>query len=90
LTENLLITYKFIDSPPILHVAGPKRLSRYEFAIQLAEAIGFDKGKVKKGYQKDSGLIRSKDVSMNISLAQKLLKTKLRSPEEVLLEGIHL
>jgi len=52
--------------------------------------MGFDKGKVKKGYQKDRGLIRPKDVSMNISLAQKLLKTKLRSPGEVLLEGIPL
>lgn len=86
----MLITYKFIDSPSVLHVVGPKRLSRYEFAIQLAEAMGFNKGKVKKRYQKDSGLIRPKDVSMNISLAQKLLKTKPRSPGEVLLEGIPL
>ena len=85
-----LLELSKIDSSPVLHVAGPKRLSRYEFAVQLAQAMGFKREKVKKGYQKDSGLIRPKDVSMNISLAQKLLKTKLRSPGEVLLEGIPL
>ena len=90
MADILLLTYKFIDSLSILHVAGPQRLSRYEFAIQLAEAMGFDKEKVKKGCQKDSGLIRPKDVSMNISLAQSILETKLRSPQEVFLEGIPL
>ena len=87
---NVLLELSKMDSPSVLHVAGPQRLSRYEFTVQLAQAMGFKREKVKKGYQKDSGLIRPKDVSMNISLAQKLLKTKLRSPEEVLLEEIPL
>lgn len=87
---QVLLDLLEIDSPSVLHVAGPKRLSRYEFTVQLAEAMGFDKEKVKKGYQKDSGLIRPKDVSMSISLAQKILKTKIRSPEEALSGGIPL
>jgi dTDP-4-dehydrorhamnose reductase len=38
---NVLLELSKIDSPSVLHVAGPKRLSRYEFAIQLGEAMGF-------------------------------------------------
>jgi len=87
LCEALLELGK-VNAPSVIHVAGPQRLSRYEFAVGLAEATGFDKGKVKKGYQEESGLIRPKDVSMSISLAQNVLKTKLRSPEEVFSERI--
>lgn len=84
LCEALLQLVELMDLPPILHVAGPERLSRYELARRLADGLGLDGKKVKKGLQKDIPAIRPKDVSLDTSLARKILKTRPMRLEEIL------
>jgi len=54
----------------VLHIAG-ERLSRYEFALILAEELGVDKGLVRPATLNDVRLIarRPKDSSLNVSKA---------------------
>jgi len=56
-----------LNVPPILHIARPERLSRYEFAKRLVDGLGLDRQKVKKGLQKDFPTIRPGDVSLDSS-----------------------
>jgi dTDP-4-dehydrorhamnose reductase len=70
----------------ILHVAGP-RLSRYEFALRIAEALKLPKELVKKGSMKDmSSWIarRPKDSSLNTDKARKILRTEFFNLDKAL------
>ena len=67
----------------IFHVAGPEALNRYEFAKELAIIMGYNKSTIPKGSLSDSGLIRPRDVGLDISFAKSKLKTKLRTVEAV-------
>jgi len=73
-----------LDIMNILHIAGPEAISRYEFACKLASFLEHDPERIPQGIKSDSGEIRPLDLSMDISLAKTLFKTKLRSIEEVL------
>jgi len=73
-----------MNTPRILHIAGSERISRYDFAVRLARRFGFDGRTIPAGSLEGSGMIRPKDVSLQTSLAEKLLKTRLRSSAEVL------
>lgn len=53
-----------LNVPPILHIAGPERLSRYKFTKRLVDGLGLDRQKVKKGFQKDFPEIRPEDNSL--------------------------
>lgn len=68
----------------ILHIAGPEAISRYEFACKLARFLEHDPERIPRGIKSDSGENRPLNLSMDISLAKTLFKTKLRSIEEVL------
>lgn len=67
----------------ILHIAGPEVISRYEFACKLARFLEHDPERIPRGIKSDSGEIRPLRLSMDISLAKTLLKTKLRSIAQV-------
>ncbi len=73
----------FGDGEQILHVAGPEAINRYEFAKKLAFILGFEKPTIPHGYLSDSGFIRPKNLTLDISLSRKTLKTKIRTIEEV-------
>lgn len=51
----------------IYHVAGPERLSRYEMALKIADAFGFDKGLIKpiKTAELKQKAKRPRDSSLN-------------------------
>jgi dTDP-4-dehydrorhamnose reductase len=66
----------------LLHLAGPQRLSRYEFGVKLARALGLDPAGLEPARQADSGLARSPDTSLDTGLARGLLRTRLRSVDE--------
>lgn len=55
----------------ILHLAGPERLSRYEFGIRVTQAYGFDENALDACSSDDvqTAARRPKDVSMDVSQA---------------------
>ncbi len=63
----------------ILHIAGPEALSRYEFAQRLARLSGRTPDTIPPDTLAKSGITRPMDLSMDSSLARKILKTELRT-----------
>ncbi|BDQ31816.1 dTDP-4-dehydrorhamnose reductase [Nitrosopumilus zosterae] len=66
----------------IIHLAGATRISRYEFAIMIAEKLDLDKSLLKPIKIQDMNwkATRPKDSSLDISKAKKILMNK---PEEI-------
>lgn len=71
----------------LLHVAGPTRLSRYDFGVMLAKRLRLDTRGISAGLSAHSGLLRPRDCSLDTSLARSLLKTRISSPMELLDSG---
>ncbi|MFH1999277.1 MAG: SDR family oxidoreductase [Planctomycetota bacterium] len=71
---------------PYLHLGGPDTVSRYEIGRATALAFGLDPDKIEAVRQKDMNLPtpRPKDLSLNTSLAKKLLA----SPPRPLAQGL--
>ncbi|MCW5880354.1 MAG: sugar nucleotide-binding protein [Anaerolineae bacterium] len=61
-----------------LHVAGPEALSRYEFGVLLCQAVGVDPSPIQAAPAAASGLTRPLDCTLDTTLAQRLLYTRLR------------
>jgi dTDP-4-dehydrorhamnose reductase len=68
----------------VLHLGGSERIGRYEFGLILAELNGYPKSLLKPVRMDDlpSAASRPKDVSLNVSKAAGLLKTKLLNCRE--------
>jgi dTDP-4-dehydrorhamnose reductase len=66
----------------IFHIVG-ERMSRYEFAIKIAETLRLDKSLIKKAEMKDMNWIakRPKDSSLNYDETKKRIKTNFYSTE---------
>lgn len=73
-----------IDFKGIIHIAGKDKLTRYGFALKIAEELGKDKSLIKRSSQAEDGLI-SRDSSLNTSLLDQTIK--LYSP--TISEAIH-
>ncbi len=73
------------DFVGILNVAGPQRLSRYDFGLRLANAFGVAP-KYQPALSASSPTRRPRDCALDISLAQKLLRTRLKSVDQVIAE----
>ncbi len=69
----------------ILNIAGPQRLSRYEFGIKLANAYHVAP-RFQPALSASSPTPRPRDCTLDISLAQRILRTRLRSVDEVVNE----
>ena len=70
----------------VLHVAG-ERMSRYEFAIKVAEALNLPKELIKVARMEDMKswiAKRPKDSSLDVSKAKSLLKTRFYDTNEAL------
>jgi dTDP-4-dehydrorhamnose reductase len=69
----------------IFHVVG-ERMSRYEFAVKVAEALGLDKSLVQRAEMKDMKWIakRPKDSSLNCDETRKRIKMDFHSTEAAL------
>ena len=69
-----------------LNLGGPQALSRWEFGMKLLAALRREPGpQVVALTVAESGLMRVRDVTMISARAKKLLKTKLRGVDEVLM-----
>lgn len=71
------------DFAGVLHIAGAQRVSRYEFGLKLAHAFN-SKPKFQPAVSASHPSPRPRDCSLDISLAQKILRTRLRGVDEVL------
>jgi len=62
-----------------IHLGGSQKLSRYEFARLFCDIFGFSKKYLKQTYMKNDLHLakRPKDLSLNITRANKLLKSRL-------------
>ncbi|MEK7807906.1 MAG: sugar nucleotide-binding protein, partial [Chloroflexota bacterium] len=69
----------------ILNVAGPQRLNRWEYGLKLLNHLKIDpEGYVVKSSITESGTKRPADLTLDIRKAQRVLKTKLLSVDEVI------
>lgn len=73
-----------LDFCGIIHVAGPERMSRYEFGLDLTRKLGLNINGITPGLSRLSELVRPKDCSLDTSLARGLLKTRISAPSELL------
>ncbi len=71
-----------LDFQGALNVAGPQRLSRYALGVKLCAFAGLDPTGIRAGSVGDSGLVRPRDCTLEIGLAQRVLRTRLRSVDE--------
>ncbi len=74
----------------VLHVAGPRRLSRYELGLEVLRAHGLPTGvdaPLERCAQADADLADSRpsDVSLDVARAVRLLTTRLTPPEHELI-----
>jgi dTDP-4-dehydrorhamnose reductase len=72
------------DLSGILHAAGAKHLSRYDFAVQVAKKFGYDPALISPVTTQSLGqkAKRPSRGGLKIEKAQRLLKTKLLNVEE--------
>jgi dTDP-4-dehydrorhamnose reductase len=72
------------DSPRVLHLGGPERVSRFEFGTCMAEAFGFDERLLTAASRADVSLdvARPRDVSLDSTVAQRVLRTRIRGVRE--------
>lgn len=66
----------------VLNVAGPQPLSRYEMGQRLARRLGLDPQGIRTGQSFNSELCRPRNCTLDVRLAQRLLRTHLRSYDE--------
>lgn len=70
-----------MDSPPrIVHIAGPDRMSRYDFGAALARQHGLDPGQIDGALQSSviSSPARPRDLSLDTTLARRILRSPPR------------
>ncbi len=79
-----LVEVAEMDYRGVLHVAGTQPLSRYEFGMKLMQAMNGDTSQLIPVRSSESSLVRPLDCTLNVSRAQRMLKTKLMSVDEVL------
>jgi dTDP-4-dehydrorhamnose reductase len=66
----------------VINIAGPQALSRYTMGLHLAQCLGLDPTGIRAGRSADSGLARPRNCTLDVRLAQRLLRTRLRSYDE--------
>lgn len=82
--SRMIIELLHTDFIGVLHLSSDEILSKYEFAMTIAETMGFDSELIKKGSIKEAQFIarRPLDTSLSNFKAKKLLKTKPLAFEE--------
>lgn len=68
----------------ILNVSGTQCLNRYEFGVKLVRALRGDPNRLIETTTVAEGIVRPLDCTLDCSLAEKLLKTKLLGVDQVL------
>ncbi len=73
-----------VDYVGVLHLAGPERVDRHTFGSCLARTLGYDGALLLKRRITDAPTVapRPQDVSLDTTLAQALLRTRLHGVEQ--------
>lgn len=72
------------DYRGVLHLAGTQALSRYDFGIMLLNALHADTSHLIPATSGSRPIMRPLDCTLDVSRAQKLLKTRLMSVDEMI------
>jgi dTDP-4-dehydrorhamnose reductase len=72
-----------IDFAGVINLAGPQRLSRYAFGVKIADAYCVEP-RFAAALSKTFPGRRPRDCTLDISLAQRILSTRLRGVDEVI------
>ena len=84
--ENLaeaLLELATRDISGLLHIGGPESLNRWEFGLALLEHFGKPQTpNIQEGTIEESGLVRPKNLTLDSTHAQKLLRTPMLSLSE--------
>lgn len=83
---KMIIEVASTDYKGILHLASNETISKYNFALAVADAFGLDKDLVKRGTSNDVKLVarRPKNTSLSNNKSRGLLKTKVISLKDSL------
>lgn len=68
----------------IWHLAGTQPLTRYEIGERLARAYGLEPAGITPGLSRESGLIRPRDLTLDVNKAEKELQSPLWGMDRVL------
>jgi dTDP-4-dehydrorhamnose reductase len=80
---NALIELAQNNFAGVIHIAGAQRVSRYDFGLKLAQAFHVEP-KFTPAVSAASPIPRPRDCTLNISLAQQVLRTRLRGVDKVM------
>ena len=73
------------DYTGVLNVASPEALNRWEFGLKMLGLLGMEPGaNVRPALQADSDLIRPANLTLDVSRAQRLLRTPLLTVDEAI------
>ncbi len=81
---SALLELAQMDFRGVIHIAGAQRVSRYELGVKLARAHGLDETWITPGLAAECGKPRPRDCTLDISLARRLLSTRLAGVDEML------
>ncbi|MEM4156334.1 MAG: sugar nucleotide-binding protein [Archaeoglobaceae archaeon] len=75
---NMLLEIAERKLSGIFHLAGAKRVSRYDFAVEIAKAFDLDEDLIRKAKMEEMKWIakRPRDSSLDVSKAKNLLNRK--------------
>ena len=83
---DALIELIDVDCPGPIHLVGPQSLNRWDFGLKLLAALNVPRSpNVIPATVAESGLVRSKNLTLTAERAEQLLKTHLPGVDEVLL-----
>jgi dTDP-4-dehydrorhamnose reductase len=81
---DALIELAEMDYRGVIHVAGSQPLSRYDFGVRLLRALKADPSQLTPTLSAASPVVRPRDCTLDVSLAQKLFATRLLGVDEAL------
>lgn len=75
----------------MLHLSSDKKFSKYDFALEVAEKLDFDKSLVKKGFSNNMNFVakRPKNTTLENKQAKKILRTPIIPLGDWLFENKH-
>ena len=80
---HALLELGTLDYSGILNVASPVSLRRWDFGMLMFDLLGISPGpNVQRALLADSGMERARDLTLNVSRAQALLRTPLLTPQQ--------
>lgn len=82
--SQALLELAGIEYRGILNIAGTQALSRYDFGVKLMRALDGDPAQLIPVSSAESGLVRPRDCTLDVSRASGMLRTELLGVDEVL------